>query len=97
MREAQTGPNGVASFTNLIGGDSSISVFVGGRTAGLQSVYVADLKQVTFKMHGYVAVAGYTLETSQFATMIVLIIIIVAFVLALTYKKMQRVLMKKKA
>jgi hypothetical protein len=92
----KTGSNGVASFTNLIGGDSSVSVSVAGQTVGVQSVYIAGSKQVKFKIDGYVAVAGYALETSLFATIIISIIIIVVFILALTYKRIWHVFKKKK-
>jgi hypothetical protein len=92
----KTGSNGVASFTNLIGGDSSVSVSVAGQTVGVQSLYIAGSKQVKFKIDGYVAVAGYALETSLFATIIISIIIIVVFILALTYKRIWHVFKKKK-
>lgn len=91
-----TKPDGVVSFNGMIGGDSRISAFVAGKLAEVQSIYIASSKEVTLKINGYVVVAGYALETSQIATMIILIAIIVIFILALTYKGIGRVFTKRK-
>lgn len=96
MRQT-TKPNGVASFDGIVGGDSYISVFVAGRMAGNQSIYIAGSKEVVFKMDRYIAVAGYILETSQFVALIILAVLIVAFIITLTYKKILPFPTKKKA
>ena len=90
-----TGPNGVASFDNIIGGDSRITVSLAGRTSKTQYLYlVGPTKDVVFKLDGYVMVAGYFLETIHFVTIIVLLILIVALILASTYKRLLRLLQK---
>ena len=90
-----TGPNGVTSFDNIIGGDSRITVSLAGRTSKTQYLYlVGPTKDVAFKLDGYVMVAGYFLETIHFVTIIVLLILIVALILASTYKRLLRLLHK---
>jgi hypothetical protein len=96
MRQT-TKPNGVASFEGIIGGDSYISVLVSGRVAGNQSIYIAGSKEVVFKMTGYIVVAGYVLETNQFIALVILTVLIIAFIVVLTYKRILRFPTKKKA
>jgi hypothetical protein len=93
--QSSTKPDGVASFDEIIGGDSRISMLVAGKIIGVQNLYIAGSKQVTFRMEGYVTVAGYALETSQFTIIVLLIIIMVSFIIAITYKRIQRVFTKK--
>jgi len=83
-----TASDGVAWFHSIIGGDSRVSVSVAGRPGETQYLYLVDSKQILFKLDGYVAVFGYALETSQFVTMVILLMIIVAFIIASTYKRL---------
>jgi len=85
-----TQADGIARFNGIIGGNSRISVSVAGRPGETQYLYLVDSKQILFKLDGYVTVAGYALETSQFVTMVILLIIIVAFIIASTYKRLPR-------
>jgi hypothetical protein len=92
-----TGSNGVASFINVIGGDSRVYVSVAGKPSEIQYLYlVGPTREIVFKLYGYVAFAGYALDTSQFATIVILLIIIIAFIVALTYKKLPRLLHRRK-
>jgi len=92
-----TSPDGVARFSNLTGGDSLVSVSVAGRQSEIQYLYlVGPTRDVVFKLDGYVAVAGYALETSQFVTIVILLAIIVAFIIALTHKRLPRLLQRRK-
>lgn len=91
--QANTESNGVASFNGIIGGDSRIYVSVAGRPGETRYLYlVGPATDVVFKMDEYVAIAGYALETSQFVTMVVVLIIIVAFIVVSTYKRLPRFL-----
>jgi 5-hydroxyisourate hydrolase-like protein (transthyretin family) len=91
-----TESNGVASFTNVIGGDSRVYASVAGSPSEAQYLYLADSKQITFRFDGYVSVVGYALETSQFVTVIILLIIIVAFAIASTYKRLGNLLQRRR-
>jgi hypothetical protein len=92
-----TGSNGVAGFTNIIGGDSRVYVSVAGRPSEMQHLYlVGPTREIVFNLYGYVAFAGFTLDTSQFATMVILIVVLIAFTVVLVYKKMPRLLHRRK-
>jgi len=92
-----TGADGVARFNDIIGGHSQVSVSLAGGPSETQFLYlVGPTRDVVFKMDGYVAVGGYALETSQFVTVVVLLILIVAFVIASTYKRLLGLLQKRK-
>jgi 5-hydroxyisourate hydrolase-like protein (transthyretin family) len=92
-----TGADGVASFSDIIGGDSRVLVSVAGNPNETQDLHlVGPTRDVVFKMDGYVAVVGYALETSQFVTIIMLLILIVSFIIASTYKRLLRLLQRRK-
>jgi len=92
-----TGSNGIASFSGVIGGDSWVSVSLAGKPSETQFLHlVGPTRDVVFKMDGYVTVVGYALETSQFVTTIVLLIFVVAFVIASTYKRLLSLSQKRK-
>jgi hypothetical protein len=66
-----------------------------GRTSKTQYLYlVGPTKDVVFKLDGYVMVAGYFLETIHFVTIIVLLILILALIVASTYKRLLRLFQK---
>jgi len=91
-----TASDGVAWFNGIIGGDSRIYVSMAGKPSETQYLYLVDSKQILFKLDGYVAVAGYALETSQFVTIVILLILIIAFIIASTYKRLPRLLQRRR-
>ncbi len=91
-----TGPNGRVTFSGILGGDSRISIYFEGQLSGTKDLYLTDSEQVTFHLSRYVIVAGYVMETSQFVTASALVILIVAFIVALTYKRLFKIFLKNK-
>jgi len=93
-----TGADGVARFNSIIGGDSRVYVSVAGTPGETQYLYLAGSREteVVFKMGGYVAIAGYALETSKFVTIILLLILIVAFIITSTRKRLSHLLQRRK-
>jgi len=92
-----TGADGIAYFDYIIGGDSRVYVSVAGRPSETQYLYlVGPSRNMVFKMDRYVAFVGYALETSQFLTIILLLILIVAFIIASKFKRLPRLLQKRK-
>jgi hypothetical protein len=86
-----TGPDGQATFSNVLGGNSRISVYIKGQLGGVRNVYITNSKKVVFHLTNYVVFAGYALEASQFATAVALSVIIVIFAVALTYKRLLKI------
>jgi len=92
-----TEADGVARFKGIIGGDARVSLTVAGRPSETQYLYlVGSSKEVIFKLGGYVAVAGYALETSQFVTIMLVLILTVGFVLSSTYKRLPRLFQRER-
>jgi len=94
--ESTTGPDGRVTFNISLGGDSRISIYIGGQLIEAQDLYLTNSKQVTFNLNRYVAIAGHAVETSQFVTAIALAILVVVFIVALTYKRLLKIFMKGK-
>jgi len=97
VQNKTTASNGIASFEDIIGGDSRVYVSVAGRPGETQYLYlVGPTKDVVFKMGGYVSIVGYALETSQFVTIVTLLILIVAFIIASTYKRLSSLIHRRR-
>lgn len=91
-----TGPDGHVTFSNALGGDSRISIYIGGQLSGTKDLYLTNSKRVTFNLNRYVVVIGSAMETSQFVTAVALALLIITFVVALSYKRLLKLFMKGK-
>ncbi len=91
-----TGPDGHVAFSGVLGGDSRISIYVGGQLSGTKDLYLANSAQVTFNLNKHIVIVGNVVETSQFVTAIVLILLVVSFIVAFTYKRLLAVFVKSK-
>lgn len=86
--EIKTNGNGVAFFGNVIGGNSFISVYVGGETPSYATnVYVEGNTVVSVSLGKYVSVLGAIIDTSQFAVLLTFIVFIIAFALFIVYQR----------
>lgn len=86
-----TGGDGNVAFSNVIGGDLQVVVYLSGQsqpcvatTAG-----ISNSTTVEIKIDRYTSLAGFLVETNQLATMII-VIIAVAFMLALEIYRRRR-------
>jgi hypothetical protein len=89
--KAITGPNGEVTFSNVIGGDLRISVYVGKQLGGIRELYLTNSKMVRFRLDRYVTVAGYTMEVNQFTTLVTAIILAISCFIMLTYKRILKI------
>lgn len=94
--ENTTGPDGRATFSISLGGDSRILIYIREQLSGTKELYLTNSKQVTFNLNKYVVIAAYTVETSQFVTAIVSAILVIVFIIALTHKRLLNIFMKGK-
>ena len=84
--DVNTDGSGTAFFEGVVGGNSFVSVFVGGdMVTETTSVYVQGNAQITVSIGKYVNVLGFIMDTSQFTVMLTFIIFIVAFLLYLLF------------
>ncbi len=82
-----TGPDGIASKHEILGGDYRIFLYVAGRLCGVKSLYLDESREITFQVGDYVMVGGYPLESNQLITGISLIILLIVSTSALTYRR----------
>lgn len=97
IAELQTKSNGLVSLNNIIGGDYQISVYLKGKLAGTQQLYLDESKQILFKINNYAVIGGYPLETTQLITFLSIILLAIAFSIALTYRRLLQKFLKKKS
>jgi hypothetical protein len=85
----QTQSDGIASFDNVIGGNMQITAFSPGRTDS----YVAFTRSivspatVSIKMSGYVSIGPFLLETTLFATLLLILSAVVIFLAVEIYRR----------
>ena len=91
-----TGRDGHVNFSGILGGDSRISIFIGGQLSGTKKLYLTNAKHIVFNLSSYVVIAGYAMETSQFVTAIALVVLVVAFIVALTHKRLLKIFIRRK-
>jgi len=97
-----TGLDGFARFDalhghSIVGGDCRVSVYVAGELCGINHLYLYGSKQIIFKIGKYTMIVGHSVETSQLIVCISIGLLVVVFVLALTYRRLLRRFMKKKS
>jgi len=91
-----TGSNGRVTFSNILGGDSRISIYIRGQLGGVKEIHLTSSEQVTFYLTSYVVIGGYAMEASQLVTAIAIAMLVVAFALALGYKRLLKIFRKSK-
>jgi hypothetical protein len=78
-----TGGAGSAQFAGIVGGDSRVSVYLGGKLVAAQTQFLgADSNEVTFKVAEFVAVLGYPVSSGAFALLVLVLVMIVAVLVA---------------
>jgi hypothetical protein len=90
-----TSLDGLASLNSIIGGDYRVSIYLGGKLAGINQLYVGESKQILSKIDGYAVIGGYSVEILQLITYISIVLLVVVFSLALTYRRLLRRFLKK--
>jgi hypothetical protein len=88
---ATTQSDGTATFDNVVGGILEVTLYLSGSTQPVltQSLNVQSSTTVQVQMGKYVVLAGLLVDTSYFATIIV-IVLVVALVLALEVYRFRR-------
>jgi len=75
-----TSADGSTTFISGTGGDSRISIYLGGKLVAVKSQFLsARQSSVEFQVAEYVAIFGYSIPTSLFALLIFLMVIAVGF------------------
>ena len=74
-------------FTELIGGDYKIFVFIAGKPFRITVLPLQEPEIVTLKIVEIVSIGGLITETSYFVTGVFLLLLIVVFLTTFLYRK----------
>jgi len=96
MSAPPTQADGTATFNNVIGGNLEVALYLGDSTQPIvtQGLTVQNSTTIQVKIDKYIVLGGLLVETSDFATILVIVLAIV-FVLALEVYRFRRLKTKK--
>jgi len=91
-----TQANGTATFNNVIGGTLEVALYLGDSTQPIvtQGLTLQNSTTIQVKIDKYIVLGGLLVETSEFATILVIALAII-FVLALELYRFRRLKTKK--
>ena len=84
-----TGGSGGAQFAGLVGGDYKILVYIAQKPYTATTLGLQESKTVNLKIGELVTIGGYLIETTYFTTIILVSLIIIAFLLALAFRRLK--------
>lgn len=88
LSSLNTAGNGIAQFTELIGGNYKIFVYIAEKPYEITTLYLQEPKTVvTLKIAKIVSISGFLIETSHFITIILILLLIAVFLLILIYRR----------
>jgi len=92
-----TGADGTASFDGVVGGDSLLQVSLADKLIMSQSLYLDESsEQVVFKLGTYVSILGFIVDASIFVTIVLVLILVVAFLVISMRRKLPHILSRQK-
>jgi hypothetical protein len=79
-RSHVAGADGLASFSNIVGGSTQVTVRLSGQSdpCVVTTTYLDSSRTIELKIDRYVALAGMLLETAHLLTLIIVVLIVVA-------------------
>jgi protocatechuate 3,4-dioxygenase beta subunit len=90
LSSSNTGSNGVAQFTELVGGDYRIFVYIGGKPYLITTMYLQEPQTVSIKISDLVSIGGFTTETSYFLTAVLITLLIIALLSVFLYQRLKK-------
>jgi len=85
-----TDASGTAQFVDMVGGESRVSVSLGGALVAVKTQFLgAGSSEVAFRVAEYVAILGYPLQTGAFVLLIFILVLIVVVLVAARKRLMQ--------
>ncbi len=89
LSSSNTGPNGVAQFTDLIGGNYRILVYIDGTPYDITAIYLQEPQTVSIKLPDLVSIGGFTTQTSYFLTAALMILLVIASLSVFLYRRIK--------
>lgn len=87
LSSATTEGNGVAQFSDLVGGNYKAFVFMEGKPYEIAAFSLVEPRTVTLKIAEVVSLGGLLTQTTHFITIVLVLILVVAFLLSLMYRR----------
>jgi len=89
LASSNTGSNGVAPFTDLVGGNYRILVYIGGNPYDITTMYLQEPQSVSIKISDLVSIGGFTTETSYLLTAALIILLVIAVLSVFLYRRLK--------
>lgn len=89
LASSNTASNGVAQFTDLVGGNYRILVYIGGNPYDITTIYLQEPQIVSIKMSDLVSIGGFTTETSYFLTAALIILLVITVLSVFLYRRLK--------
>jgi len=89
LASSNTASNGVAQFTDLVGGNYRILVYIGGNPYDITTKYLQELQIVSIKISDLVSIGGFTTKTSYFLTAALIILLVFAVLSVFLYRRLK--------
>jgi hypothetical protein len=88
---AETGSDGTATFSNVIGGDLEVNVYLNGQAEPTvaQGFTVGNSTTVQIRIDKYVLLAGFLVETGQLVVVIIVALTVIFVVLLEVFRRMR--------
>jgi hypothetical protein len=88
---AETGSDGTATFSNVIGGDLEVNVYLNGQAEPTvaQGFTVGNSTMLQIKIDKYVLLAGFLVETDQLVVVIIVALTVIFVVLLEVFRRMR--------
>jgi hypothetical protein len=86
-----SGSNGLATFSNVVGGDMEVAVYSGGQSNQLAvaSLYVGNSTTIGITLGNYVELAGMLVGIGQFVTFVILVLCVVFILCLEVYRRIR--------
>jgi hypothetical protein len=83
--------NGLAPFSNVVGGDLEVAVYSGGQSNQLavESLYVGNSTTIGITLGNYVELAGMLVGAGQFVTFVILVLCVVFILCLEVYRRIR--------
>jgi hypothetical protein len=81
--------DGVATFSNVIGGDMQIIIYPDGAENNYEAfnVYIPESKDIEIKLNKYILVGPFLVESSALATFVIIFVAIFLFISIEVYRR----------
>jgi hypothetical protein len=87
LQSSNTESDGVARFTDLVGGNFRILVYIGEKPYEITTLYLQEPTAITVKVGSLVSLGGYMVDTSIFLIVILVVVLIVLFLGVFLYRR----------